>query len=148
MYEFLYYRVRDAMTAQPVVIDPHAPLSEVERLFETHDFNGLPIVDRSGRLVGMMTKLDLLRAFAFTPESIIPPYETIMCQPAERFMNADPETVGPDLPLTRVLQEMIDTRFKSFPVVEEGRLLGIIAREDIMQALRLAVAGEKPPGSS
>jgi len=148
MYEFLYYRVRDAMTAEPVVISAQAPLRAVESLFEAHDFNGLPVVESGGRLVGMITKLDLLKAFTFTPESIIPPYETIMGQPAGRFMIPDPETVGPDLPLTRVLQKMIDTRFKSFPVVENDRLVGIVAREDIMRALRRAVAGEKPPTSA
>lgn len=146
MYEFLHYRVRDVMTGTPVVIGAETPLAAAQALFESHGFNGLPVAEDGERLIGLLTKLDLLSAFAFTPESIVPAYEEIMRQPAARFMNTDPVTVEPEMPLTRVLQKMIDTRFKSFPVVEDGWLVGVIAREDIMRALRRAIAGEPPPG--
>ncbi len=144
MYEFLAYRVCDAMISDPVTIDRETRLVEVEALFEQHDFNGLPVVDENSRLLGLVTKLDLLRAFSFTPQSIVPPYQEIMDQPAERIMTREPVTVSPDLPLTRVLQIMIETRNKSFPVTDGSRLVGIIAREDVLKALRRAVAGERP----
>jgi len=144
MYEFIEYRVADVMTPKPLVIGPHTSLSEAEAIFERHDFNGLPAVENGWRLVGMLTKLDLLKAFAFTRQSLIPAYGEIMSQPAERFMTRAPLCVGPEEPLTRVLQTMIETRHKSFPVVEGDRLVGIVAREDILRALRRAVAGEPP----
>jgi CBS domain-containing protein len=55
-------------------------------------------------------------------------------------------TVGPDLPLTRVLQELVETRNKSLPVLDGTRLVGVVAREDVLRALRRAAAGERPQG--
>ena len=140
MYEFLDYRVADVMASAPVTVDPGATLAEVEELFARHNFNGLPVVDPGGRLLGLLTKLDVLKAFAFTPRSIIPPYDEIVRQRAERFMTRDPVTFDPEAPLTHVLEEMVRSRFKSFPVVAGGRLVGVVAREDVLRALKEAAA--------
>ena len=67
-----------------------------------------------------------------------------MRQHVEQVMTADPTIVAPESPLTRVLEEMVGTRNKSFPVVADGRLVGIIAREDVIRALRRAAAGHGP----
>jgi CBS domain-containing protein len=144
MYEFIYYRVRHVMTRSPVVIRPSTPLAEVESIFDSHDFNGLPVLDESDTLVGVVTKLDFLRAFVFTPESVVPHYDEILRRAAESVMTADPRTVDPDMPLTRILEDMVATRYKSFPVVEQGRFAGVVAREDVLRGLRRAAAGERP----
>jgi CBS domain-containing protein len=146
MYEFLDYRACDAMTAEPVTVRPEASLAEVEAVFEKHDFNGLPVVDEAGALLGVVTKLDLMKAFRFTDESIFPPYEEIMTRPAGTVMTRDVLTVTPRAPLTRVLEKMLDTRNKSFPVVDDGALVGVVAREDVLGALRRAASGEKAIG--
>lgn len=148
MYEFIEYHVADVMTPKPFVIGPRTRLADAETIFEEHDFNALPVVEHGDQLIGMLTKLDLLKAFAFTPSSVIPAYHQIMCEPAERMMTRMPLTVEPDTPLTRVLHTMIATRHKSLPVVEGNRLVGIIAREDVLRALRCAVAGERPSHAS
>lgn len=144
MYEFLEYRVLDVMTRPAVTIAPGTPLREVEALFEAHDFNALPVVGSDGELVGIVSKLDLLRAFRFTEESLFPPYDEIMERPAETVMRRRPETVRQRTPLTRVLERMIETRHKSFPVVDDHHVIGMVAREDVLRGLRRAVAGEKP----
>ena len=141
MYEFTYYRVKDVMTTEPLTITEDLPLAEVEEIFELHDFNGLPVVDADGRLRGILTKLDLLKAFVFTDKTVIPHYSEIMDRQAETVITSSLHVFHPETPLTRVLQKMLDTRFKSFPVTEGDRLLGIIAREDILKALRLAAEG-------
>ena len=143
MHEFLAYRVADAMSPRPMAIAPHTPLAAVEQLFEEHDFNALPVVEGE-RLVGVITKLDVLKAFTFTRETAIPPYEDIMRQPAGQVMTRTPHTVTPDVPLTRVLAAMVETRNKSFPVLDRDRLVGMIARADVLRALRCAAAGEPP----
>ena len=97
---------------------------EVERIFEEHDFNGLPVVDDKNRLIGMITKLDLLKAFTFNKKTKIPPYSSIMNRKAVRVMSKAPRVVHRETPLTRVLQLMVETRHKSFPVVEEDRARG------------------------
>jgi CBS domain-containing protein len=140
MYEFLALHVRDAMTADVVTLGQDSTVADAERIFERHNFNGLPIVDRNGQLQGMLTKLDLLKAFAFTPQSIAPHYEEVHGRSVGRYMTTEALSVSPDAPLTRVLEALVATRYKSLPVVTDGRLIGIIAREDVLRAIR-RVAG-------
>ena len=143
MYEFLEYQVADAMTYHPVTITRETPLADVERLFEQHDFNALPVAE-AGTLLGIVTKLDVLKAFAFTTRSMIPRYEEIMRQPAESVMTLQPITLTADVSLTRVVQLMAETRYRSFPVVVGTFLVGMIAREDVLRALARAARGERP----
>ena len=143
MYEFLDYLVSDVMS-KPTVVGPDATLAEVERTLEQTGFNGLPVV-ADGALVGFVTSLDLLEAFRFTPDAILPPYDEIMRRSVSSVMAKEPAVVQPSMRLTRVLEKMVDTRNKSFPVVDaKGALVGVVAREDVMQALRRARAGERP----
>jgi CBS domain-containing protein len=144
MYEFLDYEVRDVMS-KPTTVGPDATLAEVEQLLEQNGFNGLPVV-ADGALVGFVTSLDLLEAFRFTPDAILPPYGEIMRRPVSSVMVQEPAVVQPRTRLTRVLEKMIATRNKSFPVVDPhaNRLVGVVAREDVMRALHRADAGEKP----
>ena len=145
MYEFLQYQVRDAMTVNPIVISPTAKLHEAEALFETHDFNGVPVVDPQQQLVGILTKFDVLKAFSLAAQTIAPHYHDIMQQPVAMVMTRDPVSVDPQLPLSRLLQKLVEMRTKSLPVVENGQLVGIIAREDVLKALRRATLQHEIP---
>ncbi len=145
MYEFLQYQVRDAMTVDPIAVSPHAKLREVEALFETHDFNGVPVIDEQRQLLGILTKFDLLKAFSLGVQAIAPHYDEIMEQLVETVMTRDPVSVSPQLPLSRLLQKLVEMRTKSLPVVEEGRLVGIVAREDVLKALRRATIQHQTP---
>ena len=146
MYEFLKYRVCDAMSEQPLTLGPDVSLADAEALFEQHDFNALPVVDDDGLLIGVFTKLDLLKAFGDIDGRMFAPYEEIMKRPVENFMTSVPHVASatPRTPLTKALQKMLELRAKSLPVVDDERVVGMIAREDILKALRRAVAGEAP----
>ncbi len=146
MYEFLEYRVCDAMTTEPVTTHSGLSLAEAEALFDEHGFNAMPVVDEEQRLVGILTKLDLLKAFADIDGRMFTPYDEIMKKPVGEFMTAQPgvASVTPRTPLTRALARLIEVRAKSLPVVDDERVVGMIAREDILGALRRAVAGETP----
>ena len=146
MYEFLQYQIRDVMTVDPIAISPKAKLREAEELFETHDFNGVPVVDNQRCLLGMLTKFDLLNAFRFDAHTLVPHYDDIMEQTVETVMTREPLTVAPQLPLSRLLQKLVEIRAKSLPVVEEGhRLVGIISRQDVLKALRRATTKREVP---
>lgn len=139
MYGFLEAKVKDYMTTAAVTVTPEATVGDLERQLAEHDFNGFPVVE-DGLLRGMVTKFDVLRVFIFTPQTVVPPYAELARVKARDIMTTELITFSPQTPLTRVLQKLVDTRVKSFPVVEGGRVVGIIAREDVVRALRDAQA--------
>jgi CBS domain-containing protein len=142
MYEFLDYRVQDVMS-RPVCIRGETTLAEAEALLEKHGWNGVPVVDSAERPIGYFTSLDLLKAFAFSEDVILPPYERVLERPVSEVMTRDVLTVCPRTPLTRVLQKLVDTRSKSLAVLEGDRVVGVVAREDVMGALRRAGQGKR-----
>jgi len=144
MYEFLSWRVGDVMTSAVVAIGADATIGDAEDLFAARDFDALPVLGADGALAGIVSKLDMLRAYHFTPETIVPPYGEIRRRPVRTVMTLQPLTVGPAQPLTRVLETLLATRVKSLPVVEQGRLVGIVAREDVLRALRSAAGAGGP----
>ena len=145
MYEFLEYRVEDSMALSPVTVSSVATLTVAQEIFEKHDFNALPVVDSDGELVGVLTKLDVLRAFRFTESSVFPSYERIMASAVGEAMQRDVETETPRTPLTRVLERLVARGYKAFVVLEDRKPVGMISREDVLTAIRRATSGE--PGS-
>lgn len=138
MYGFLDYRVEDVM-CDPVTVTPDDAIGKAEMLLEKHGFNALPVIDSERRVVGWVTSLDLLRAFDFAEDTILPRFDDVLSRPVGPVMSRDVYTVRPRTPLTRVIAKLVDTRSKSFPVLDDDdRLVGIVAREDVMGALRRA----------
>ena len=75
---------------------------------------------------------------------MFPPYVEIMKRPVGEVMTRDPASVWPRTPLTRVLEKLSRGRWKSLLVCDDGKLVGMVAREDVLRALRSAAAGEAP----
>ena len=143
MYEFLDYQTADVMS-HATAVRAETTIAEAQAILEKNGWNSLPVVDAGERLLGVVTSLDLLRAFAFPEDTILPRFSDVMRRPVSEVMSRDAQTVCPRTPLTRVLQKLVDTRNKSFPVIDDDRLVGIVAREDVMAALRRAEAVGKP----
>lgn len=135
---FFERKVRDHMTTDVVSVTPSHRLRDLGELIERHDFNAFPVLD-GGKLVGVITKFDFMRAFAFTEAHPIPHYDTLMDTPVRSSMREALVTVSPETPLTRVLQQMVELKVRSFPVVAGERLVGMISREDIIKALNESV---------
>ncbi|MBN1571779.1 MAG: CBS domain-containing protein [Deltaproteobacteria bacterium] len=135
MKNFILLYVKDAMTKDVVSIEPNTGLREVKSLFERHDYNSLPVIEE-GKLVGIVTKLDFIKHFIITPKSMIPNYDALLDDAVETVMNETPLTVSPETPLTRVLELMVETKLRSFPVVDSDmEVLGIVSREDVVKRL-------------
>jgi CBS-domain-containing membrane protein len=138
MYRFLEYTVGQYMTRQVKTVTRQTTLRELEVLFERHDFNAFPVVEEK-QLVGLVTKFDFLKVFAFTTGQLVPPYEELLNKTVAEVMTEAVVHVEPAAPLTRTLQLMVTLRARSFPVLAPDKhLLGLIAREDIMRALKEA----------
>lgn len=121
--------VRDHMSKNIVALDPDMEiLHAVHRLIE-HDISGAPVLDRHGRLLGILTERDCLRVamqgdYHGTPAGLV-----------REFMSTDPESVGPDDSILDLAIKFIDGRFRRYPVVDGGRLVGLISRRDVMRAM-------------
>ncbi|MGB7100538.1 MAG: CBS domain-containing protein [Xanthobacteraceae bacterium] len=107
-------------------------------LFEKHDFNSLPVLEQGKRL-GIVTKFDSLRAFAFITGQMVPHYDELMQRPVGEIMTEAVVHVEPAASLTRVLQLMVNLKSRSFPVIGPDRqLIGMISREDVIRAVKAA----------
>jgi CBS domain-containing protein len=135
MYEFLQETAAGNMTRAVRSVMPETTVGDLYRLFAADDFEAYPVV-RDDRLVGVVSKLDALKVFAFARDQILPHYAEGMGKTVEEIMTTNVIAVEPDTRLQRVLQLMIEHRVKSLPVINQWRnLVGIIAREDVMRAM-------------
>ena len=73
------------MTRAVTTVTRQATMHELEALFEKHDFNSFPVVEE-GKMFGIVTKFDFLRAFAFTTGQIVPRYDELMQRPVAEMM--------------------------------------------------------------
>jgi len=126
------------MTRAVTTVMRQTTMRELEALFEKHDFNSFPVIEK-GKVLGIVTKFDFLRAFAFTTGQMVPHYDDLMQRPVAEMMTEAVVNVEPTAPLTRVLQLMVSLKSRSFPVIGPDRHVeGIISREDVIHALKEA----------
>jgi CBS domain-containing protein len=145
MYEFLQETAGDNMTRSARSVAPETTVGDLYRLFAADDFDAYPVV-RDDVLVGMVSKLDALKVFTLGQDQILPHFSDGMASTVDAIMSSDVIAVDPGTKLQRVLELMVKHRFKSVPVVNQGRnLLGIIAREDVMRAMERSTLRQYPP---
>ena len=116
-------RVRDAMTGEPRSIGQSASVVEAALLMREEDIGSLPILD-DGKLVGMITDRDITTRVVAAAED---PKMTSVADVYSR----DLVSVEPDNDLEEVLRLMARHQIRRLPVVEQGRLVGIVAQADI-----------------
>ncbi len=131
--------VRAIMTREPVTVHPDTTLSQLHRLFETHDFNMFPVVDDRSVLRGVVTKLDLLKVFQPWSGRIIPDLRAMWAERVKDVMSRGLTSVTPGEPVAAVLTLMVSRRRRSIPVVRrqirEPVLVGIVSRRDVLRCL-------------
>jgi CBS-domain-containing membrane protein len=133
--------VGEIMTRSPVVVSPGTELRALKRMFQTHDFNMFPVVDGTRGLVGVISKLDILKVFRPDRRRLIPDVRALWAERAEDIMSRSVLSVGPDDAVTTVVDVMLEWKLRSLPVVERrGRtsvLVGVVSRTDVLQCLML-----------
>jgi CBS domain-containing protein len=135
MHRFLEACAANYMTRTVKTVARDTTMRELEQMFEDGDFNAFPVCDNDD-IVGLVTKFDFLKCFAFNPARMVPSYDDLLSRRVGDVMTPEFVYVDAATKLTRVLQLMVDHRIRSVPVLDAGqRLAGIIAREDIMRAL-------------
>jgi CBS domain-containing protein len=123
-------RVRDYMVGDPITIRPETEVMSVARMLVENNISGAIVVDGDRRVVGMLTERDFIEV------ALNAGYFDERGGSVAEFMTQDVETVGPDDSLVDVAARFVSSPFRRYPVVEDGRLVGIIARRDVLRALR------------
>ena len=113
------------MSRDLVTVAPDTPLSEVADLFRRHGFTSLPVTE-GGRLTGMIFQIDVIRQ-AFSDGMATAAADTI----AERGI----PTVAPQTPAAALIAMLKDGQAEAVPVLDDGRLVGIVTRSDLVSAL-------------
>jgi CBS domain-containing protein len=136
------------MTLRPVTVTRQTTIGELLGEFDRHDFNVLPVVATGGVLVGIVTKLDVLRALRPAPDLDLRSVQSVAGAPVEGIMRRGVVTVEPQDPVAVAADLMVETRLRSLPVVQRspgaGRLLvGIVSQGDLLRALRFTLANER-----
>lgn len=135
MYRFLEETAGNYMTRDVKTVSRDTTVRALGEMIDRDDFNTYPVVE-NGEVIGIVTKFDMLKCFAFTPNQMLPRYNDLMNRTVGDLMTSEFIYVRPDTRLTRVLQLMVEYRIRSLPVTDgENRLAGIIAREDVVRAL-------------
>jgi CBS domain-containing protein len=146
--------VRDIMDSDPATVHPDTPVEDVVRTMREHELPGVPVVDGEGRVVGVVTEADLVlpddEGDLHIPHYINLFGGTVFLEPLSRFeerlrkafastaedmMTRDPETVTPDTPVREAARIIHDSGHNRLPVVEDGRLVGVVTRLDVLGAL-------------
>ncbi|MDQ3086353.1 MAG: CBS domain-containing protein [Actinomycetota bacterium] len=115
--------VRDAMTTSPTAIASDKSVVEAARTMTTENVGSLPVVEEQ-KLVGMITDRDLVTnvlAKDLDPNTV----------PVADVATHDPVSVSPDESLDTALERMAEKQVRRLPVVEDGRLVGILAQADV-----------------
>jgi CBS domain-containing protein len=156
--------VADVMTTPVVTIAASASILDAARLMLAKRISGLPVVGPDGGLVGIVTEGDFLvrgelgtapdrspwlDAF-ISPGKLAAEYVHSHSRRVEEIMSPDVVTAGRDEPLSAAVEVMTRHQIKRLPVIANGRLIGIIARSDLLRALLqvLAVDGPEPAGDA
>lgn len=129
-------QLREIMTAEVHTLRADQMLIEALRFLREHQVRHIPILDASGALAGVLTDRDIKRA---TPSALAPGqrevWEKVVDEtPLSRVMTRDPSTASPDLTLVEALERFVEERIGCLPVVEAGRLVGIVTARDIFKA--------------
>ena len=154
-------RVRDVMTHNVISVEAGESILHAARLMLQNRISGLPVVDASGALVGIVTEGDFLRRgeigtarqrpkwleFFLGPGRLASEYVHESGRKVGEVMTPDPYTVSEDDPLEKVVALMERHRIKRLPVTREGRMVGVISRANLLHALAsLARATPVAPG--
>ena len=145
-------KVKEIMTTKLITVSPEMEVVQAAKLLLEKRINGIPVVDETGKLVGILCQSDLIAQQKRLP---IPSFFTFMdgvfstssakqmekqvkkiaAITVAQAMTLNPVFVEPDMGIEVVAGLMVDNGFHTIPVLHEGRLVGIVGKEDILRTL-------------
>jgi CBS domain-containing protein len=145
-------KVKDIMTRELITVSPQTEIVSAAKILLEKRINGLPVIDDSGKLVGILCQSDLVAQQKSIPipsvytllDSFIPltsikridkEVQKIAALKVEQAMTPDPVTVGPETDIEDVARLMVDKKYHTLPVMEGDKIVGIVGKEDVLKIL-------------
>jgi len=143
---------QDIMTKDPITLRPEDDITAAAKVMVAKRINGLPVVDTDGDLVGIITQSDLVAQQktlrlpsvftlldGFVPlasmDSLEEEFKKITAMTVAQAMTKEPAIVAPDTPLDQIAALMVDRQYHTLPVVADGKLVGVVGKEDVIRTL-------------
>jgi len=151
-------KAKDVMTRNVISIAPDMTVLQAARLMLQHHISGLPVIDKAGKLVGVLSEGDFLRRqetrterrrsrwleFLMGPGRSAAEYTHSHGSKISEVMTDEVRTVGEDTPLEDIVELMERYRIKRVPVLRGSEVVGIVTRSNLMQAM-VSLARKAPP---
>ena len=145
-------KVKDIMTKDVITVTPDTEVVKAAKILLEKRINGLPVVDDSGKLVGILCQSDLIAQQksipipslftlldGFMPLTIMKridkEVEKIAAIRVEQAMTPKPVTVDPNADIEDVARLMVDKNYHTLPVLDGGKVVGIVGKEDVLKTL-------------
>jgi CBS domain-containing protein len=145
-------KAKDIMTPDPITVAPETEIAQAAKLLLEKRINGVPVVNKDGKLVGILCQSDLIAQQKNIPipslftllDGFMPltslkrldrEVERIAATTVAHAMTANPTTVGPDTSIEDIAALMVDKNLHTLPVVDAGELIGIVGKEDVLRTL-------------
>ena len=156
-------KVSDIMTTGVLTVRPRTPYHEIVTLLLDYEISGLPVVDNDGVLVGIVSEADLISKEAYVEDEGRRGHLRLLrdhllgrdtewvdkaaARNAQELMTSPVRTLSPDDDVATAARVMLDHRLKRLPVVRDGKLVGIVARHDLLRPLSAQVRAAAPAGT-
>jgi CBS domain-containing protein len=142
-------KAHEIMLRHVITATPEMAIDDAVNLMISHRISGLPVVDATGRVVGMLSERDLLRRAELGTELKTPAWRAWLAgagraardyvrthaRRVDEIMTAPAISITPDTGLSEVVAVMESRRIRRLPVLRDGKLVGIITRSDLVRAL-------------
>lgn len=140
-------KVKDIMVIDVRHLSPESSAKDAFYKILNQHISGLPVIDENGKLVGMFTEKDILNyilpsyiekvgkfIYGETPKAIMNKLITLDQIKVKDLMRKEVVTINEDAPLAEAAHLVLTQKARRIPVVKESKVIGIIAREDILRA--------------
>jgi CBS domain-containing protein len=121
--------VKDFTAPVLITVTPETDIHRAIRILLERQISGMPVIDGKGELVGFLSVKDCLK-IAFSAS-----YHQEWAGRVSEFMSADVRTIESDTDIVTAAEIFVKSKYRIFPVVTEGRLVGVISRYDVLRAL-------------
>ncbi len=123
------FRVRDYMSSKLITFTPEMEVMRAVNTLVQHGIAGAPVINKEGGLVGMFSERDCLSV------ALVASQDSCIAGPVGQFMSTKVVTVDPEMNLLQLASMFVNTSYRRYPVVEDGKLIGQISRSDVMRAI-------------